>query len=171
MKRSMYAHPRLMLLVLAFAAASVTTPASAITYVGNVGSVSSNTLGTNLNIAVGAGGVAAGNTIVVGFASRGALTYNVPVVTDSKTNTYSLATNAITYGHGRSYIYFAHVKNALVNGNKITITTSSVSNRVAVASVSNRPLKTLATATRFETEEVVMVILLPFTKAFLTWAK
>jgi hypothetical protein len=142
MKRSMYAHPRLMLLVLAFAAASVTTPASAITYVGNVGSVSSNTLGTNLNIAVGAGGVAAGNTIVVGFASRGALTYNVPVVTDSKTNTYSLATNAITYGHGRSYIYFAHVKNALVNGNKITITTSSVSNRVAVASVFSGLLET-----------------------------
>jgi hypothetical protein len=56
-------------------------------------------------------------------------------VTDSAANTYSLATNAITYGHGRSYIYFAHVKNALASGNKITITTSSVSNRVAVASV------------------------------------
>ncbi|MGA2243308.1 MAG: hypothetical protein ABSH11_14885, partial [Verrucomicrobiota bacterium] len=86
-----------------------------ITYVGDVGSVSSNTVGTTLPIPVGAGGVAAGNTIVVGFASRGASTYNAPVVTDSKTNTYSLATNAITYGHGRSYIYFAHVKNALVN--------------------------------------------------------
>jgi hypothetical protein len=116
--------------------ASVTTPAAnAITYVGNVGSVSSNMLGTNLYITVGAGGVAAGNTIVVGFASRGAATYNTPVVTDSETNTYNLATNAITYQHGRSYIYYAHVKNALVNGNKITITTSSVSNRVAVASV------------------------------------
>ena len=117
--------------------ASVTTPASAnaITYVGDVGTVSSNALGTNLDIAVGAGGVAAGNTIVVGFASRGATTYNTPVVTDSETNTYNLATNAITYGHGRSYIYYAHVKNALANGNKITITTSSVSNRVAVASV------------------------------------
>jgi hypothetical protein len=117
--------------------ASVTTPVStsAITYIGDVGSVSSNVLGTNLDIAVGVGGVAAGNTIVVGFASRGATTYNTPVVTDSETNTYSLATNAVTYGHGRSYIYFAHVKNALANGNKITITTSSVSNRVAVASV------------------------------------
>ena len=115
--------------------ASVTTPANAITYVGDVGSVSSNALGTNLDIAVGAGGVAAGNTIVVGFASRGATTYNTPVVADSAANTYTLATNAITYGHGRSYIYFAHVKNALANGNKITITTSSVSNRVAVASV------------------------------------
>jgi len=101
----------------------------------DVGSVSSNALGTNLDIAVGAGGVAAGNTIVVGFASRGATTYNTPVVADSAANTYTLATNAITYGHGRSYIYFAHVKNALANGNKITITTSSVSNRVAVASV------------------------------------
>jgi hypothetical protein len=135
MKINKNTYPRLMMLVLAFAAASVTTPAGAITYIGNVGSVSSNLLGTNLNITVGAGGVAAGNTIVVGFASRGASTYNAPVVTDSAANTYNLATNAVTYGHGRSYIYYAHVNNALVNGNNITITTSSVSNRVAVASV------------------------------------
>ncbi|MGA2242279.1 MAG: metallophosphoesterase, partial [Verrucomicrobiota bacterium] len=94
---------------------AVVASGGVITYLGDVGGVSSNTLGTNLNIAVGAGGVAAGNTIVVGFASRGSSTYTAPVVTDSKTNTYSLATNAITYGHGRSYIYFAHVKNALVN--------------------------------------------------------
>jgi hypothetical protein len=110
-------------------------PAGNITYVGDVGSVSSNAAGTTLPIPVGAGGVAAGNTIVVGFASRGAATYNTPAVTDTAGNTYSLATNAITYQHGRSYIYFAHVKNALVNGNKITITTSSVASRVAVASV------------------------------------
>ena len=123
------------MLVLAFAVASVTSPASAITYVGDVGSVSSNAAGTTLQLTVGASGVAAGNTIVVGFASRGASTYNVPAVSDGAANTYILATNAITYGHGRSYIYFAHVKNALMNGNNITITTSSVSNRVAVASV------------------------------------
>jgi hypothetical protein len=124
-----------MMLVLAFAAASMTTPAIAITYIGDVGTVSSNAAGTTLPIPVGAGGVAAGNTIVVGFASRGATTYNVPVVTDTAGNTYTLATNAVTYQHGRSYIYFARVNNALANGNKITITTSSVSNRVAVASV------------------------------------
>ena len=135
MKRNIYTHPGLMMLTLAFAVGSMTTPASAITYLGDVGSVSSNAAGTTLPITVGAGGVATGNTIVVGFASRGASTYNTPTIADSATNTYSLATNAITYGHGRSYIYFAHVKNALVNGNKITITTSSVSNRVAVASV------------------------------------
>jgi hypothetical protein len=110
-------------------------PAGNITYVGDVGSVSSNAAGTTLPIPVGAGGVAAGNTIVVGFASRGASPYNVPVVTDTAGNTYTLATNAITYQHGRSYIYYAHVNNALANGNKITITTSSVASRVAVASV------------------------------------
>ena len=110
-------------------------PAGNITYVGDVGSVSSNAAGTTLPIPVGAGGVAAGNTIVVGFASRGASPYNVPVVTDTAGNTYSLATNAISYQHGRSYIYYAHVKHSLVNGNKITITTSSVASRVAVASV------------------------------------
>jgi hypothetical protein len=106
-----------------------------IAYVGDVGIVSSNTTGTTLPIPVGASGVAAGSTIIVGFASRGAATYTAPVVSDSAGNTYSLATNAITYAHGRSYIYFARIKNALGNGNKITITTSSVSNRVAVASV------------------------------------
>ena len=109
-------------------------PAGNITYMGDVGSVSSNAAGTTLPIPVGAGGVAAGYTIVVGFASRGASPYNVPVVTDTTGNTYTLATNAVTYQHGRSYIYYAHVKNSLVNGNKITITTSSVASRVAVAS-------------------------------------
>jgi hypothetical protein len=89
MKRNMYPHPRLMMLVLALAVASVTTPASAITYLGDVGTVSSNAAGTTLPIPVGAGGVAAGNTIVVGFASRGASTYNVPVVTDTAGNTYT----------------------------------------------------------------------------------
>ncbi len=109
--------------------------APSITYVGDVGSVTANAAGTTLQIPVGAAGVAAGNTIIVGFASRGASTYNTPVVTDSGGNTYNLATNAITYQHGRSYIYYAHVDSPLVNGNNITITTSSVESRVAVASV------------------------------------
>jgi hypothetical protein len=104
-------------------------------YVGDIGSVSSNSAGTTLKIPVGAGGVAAGNTIIVGFASRGASTYNTPFVTDSAGNTYNLATNAITYTHGRAYLFYAHVGTALTNDNNITITTSSVSNRVAVASV------------------------------------
>jgi phosphodiesterase/alkaline phosphatase D-like protein len=108
---------------------------AAITYLGDVGTVASNTAGTTLQIPVGAAGVAAGNTVIVGFASRGATTYNAPTVADTAGNTYKLATNAITYGHGRAYIFYAYAGTALANGNNITITTSSVSNRVAVASV------------------------------------
>ena len=106
-----------------------------VTHVGDLGSVAANAAGTSLQIPVGSAGVAAGNTIIVGFASRGASTYNTPVVTDSAGNTYNLATNAITYQHGRSYIYYAYVGTALVNGDAISITTSSVESRVAVASV------------------------------------
>ena len=110
-------------------------PAATIAYVGDVGSATNNVAGTSLQIPVGSAGVAAGNFIVVGFASRGAATYNQPVVTDSAGNTYNLAAVAVTYQHGRSYIFYAHVRTALVNGNNITITTSSVASRVAVASV------------------------------------
>ena len=106
-----------------------------ITYVGNVGTVVSNAAGTTLQLPVGSAGVAAGNTLVVGIASRGSTTYNTPTVTDSAGNTYNLATNAITYGHGRAYLFYAYAGTALTNGSIITITTSSVSNRVAVASV------------------------------------
>jgi len=114
---------------------AVTYQEPPITYVENVGSVASNSAGTTLQIPVGAGGVTTGNTIIVGFASRGASTYNAPAVSDSGSNTYYLATNAITYAHGRAYLFYAHVGTALGNGSNITITTSSVSNRVAVASV------------------------------------
>ena len=105
-----------------------------ITFVGNVGSAVDGASGATLSIPVGVQGVSAGNTVVVGFASRGAATYNQPVVTDSKGNLYDLATVAVTYQHGRSYIYFAHVDTALNNGDAITVTTSSVPSRVAVAS-------------------------------------
>jgi hypothetical protein len=106
-----------------------------ITFVGNIGSVSNNNGGTSLQIPVGASGVAVGNTIIVGFASRGATTYNQPTVSDAGGNTYYMASVAVTYSHGRSYIFYAHVDHALTNGQSITITTSSVSSRVAVASV------------------------------------
>jgi hypothetical protein len=110
-------------------------PPGAIAYIGDIGSVTANDAGTTLQIPVGSAGVAAGNTIIVGFASRGAATYNQPTVEDTAGNTYSMATVAVTYQHGRSYIFYAHVDTALVSGDTITITTSSVASRVAVASV------------------------------------
>ena len=105
-----------------------------INFIGNIGSVYDNAEGTSLQMPVTAD-VAEGNTIIVGFASRGATTYNEPVVTDAAGNTYHLASVAVTYSHGRSYIYYAFVENALSTGQNITITTSSVASRVAVASV------------------------------------
>ncbi|MGD9118650.1 MAG: hypothetical protein PVJ08_07985, partial [Dehalococcoidia bacterium] len=110
------------------------TEEPSITYLGDIGTVYEDGSGTTLEIPVGTA-VAVGDTIIVGFASRGATTYNEPVVTDSAGNTYNLATYAITYQHGRSYIFYAHVDTALTGGDSITITTSSVQSRVAVASV------------------------------------
>ena len=106
-----------------------------IAYLGDIGSAYDNNAATTLQIPVGPSGAEVGNTIIVGFASRGAATYNEPVVTDDAGNTYNLATYAVTYQHGRSYIFYAYVENALANGDNITITTSSVASRVAVASV------------------------------------
>ncbi|MBK6283474.1 MAG: hypothetical protein IPF54_13220 [Draconibacterium sp.] len=111
----------------------VEAPVGSIIYLGEIGKVSSNAAGTTLQIPVGSAGVAVGNTIIVGFASRGAATYNQPTVTDTQGNIYTMATVAVTYQHGRSYVYYAHVNKALVSGNTITITTSSVGSRVAVA--------------------------------------
>jgi hypothetical protein len=108
-------------------------PVGSIIYLGEIGKVSANAAGTTLQIPVGSAGVAAGNTIIVGFASRGATNYDQPTVTDTKGNIYTLATVAVTYQHGRSYIYYAYVNDALVNGDFITVTTSSVESRVAVA--------------------------------------
>ena len=108
--------------------------AGAISYLGDIGSASNNSSGTSLQISL-TSAVGTGNTIIVGFASRGASTYNQPTVADDAGNIYRLASVAVTYTHGRSYIYYAHVDNALTSGQHITITTSSVESRVAVASV------------------------------------
>jgi hypothetical protein len=106
-----------------------------LTYIGDVGTVFADAAGTSLQIPVGVAGVAPGNGIIVGFASRGASPYDQPVVTDSKGNTYNLATYALTYQHGRSYIFYGRATTALAGGDFISITSSSVGSRVAVASV------------------------------------
>src|SRR5690606_313250 len=104
-----------------------------ITYLGEVGSAAANAAGTSLAIPVGPAGVAAGNTVIVGFASRGDPNYAEPVVTDSRGNTYNLANYAVTYQHGRAYLFYSYIEEALAEGDQITITTSSVQSRVAVA--------------------------------------
>ena len=112
----------------------VAGPAGSIAYLGTVGSVYNNSSGTSLNIPLSSS-VAIGNTIILGFGSRGASTYNEPTVSDAAGNTYHLASVAVTYSHGRSYIYYAYIEYALASGQNITITTSSVASRVAVAAV------------------------------------
>ena len=106
-----------------------------IEFVKNIGTVAVNAEGTTLDLPVGAGGVDAGDTIIIGFASRGSSTYTDPTITDSAGNTYHQATLSITYSHGRSYIFYAYVASALESGDVITITTASVPSRIAVASV------------------------------------
>ncbi len=124
-----------LLLVLTVNGGSVTAVVPTLAYIGDIGSITANVAGTSLQIPVGVEGAASGNTILVGFASRGATTYNEPTVTNSGGNIYHLATFAVTYQHGRSYLFYAHVDHTLINGNSITITTSSVASRVAVASL------------------------------------
>ena len=105
-----------------------------ISYVGTIGSASDNNTGASLQIVVCASGVSQGNTIIIGFASRGVSGYVDPTVSDSKGNSYSQAIGSTCYTHGRSYIFYAHVTTALVSGDVITINTPTTGpSRVAVA--------------------------------------
>ena len=63
--------------------------ASRFGYIGDVGpSVYVDASGTSMAITVGSAGVAVGNTIIVGVASRGVSGYTTPTIADSKGNTY-----------------------------------------------------------------------------------
>ena len=111
--------------------------ASPIGYIGDVGpSVYVDASGTSTAITVGSAGVAVGNTIIVGVASRGVSGYTTPTVADSKGNIYTSALCALAYSHGREYLFYAPVTTALVSGDQIIVTSSpAVTNRVMVASV------------------------------------
>jgi len=106
---------------------------SAQAWVSDIGTVFNNAQGTSLQITSEVT-VSVGNTIIVGFSSRGTSGYSDPTIVDDAGNTYQLATGSTCYANGRTYIYYSYVETALNIGDHITITSSNVYNRVAVAS-------------------------------------
>ena len=111
------------------------TPASTIQFIGNIGSATSKTSGTNLAISTSAA-VAAGDDIIIAYATDP--NANVPpiTITDSAGNTYHEIGPTINYGELRTYMFAAYDVNALDSGSTITIAASaSVTARAAVVSV------------------------------------
>ena len=109
--------------------------ASTITYIGNIGSMTSKTSGTSLVINTTAA-VAAGDDIIIAYATDP--NSNIPPisVTDAAGNTYSQVGFVVNSGQLRTYMFAAYDVNALPSGSSITITASaSVAARAAVASV------------------------------------
>ncbi|MEJ2433081.1 MAG: hypothetical protein P8Y53_07915, partial [Pseudolabrys sp.] len=92
------------------------------------------TSGTSLTI-VTTDDVAAGDAIIIGYATDPSQTLEVSV-TDDAGNTYEQAAMAISYGKGRTYIFAAYNVTALPSGSEITITNNTaVTAKAAVASV------------------------------------
>ena len=103
-----------------------------LSFLGGIGSASSKTTGTSLVITTNTA-VAAGDDIVVAFATYGDPDYTISV-SDSAGNTYEEAAQSVCYTHGRTYIFAAYNANPLPAGGTITISHTSVSTRAAVAS-------------------------------------
>jgi hypothetical protein len=76
--------------------------------------------GTSSVVTVPAGGVAAGNTLVLSVVVRGNSTGAVSV-SDSKGNTYSLDVTSTRTNQGRTFLFSARVATALISGNTITV--------------------------------------------------
>src|SRR5437762_8021814 len=92
-----------------------------IAFVKNLGTqTGTSNNATTLQISVPAGGVAAGNSIILTFVSAdltGAFS-----ATDSVSNTYSVDIQGANTGKARTVILSAHNVKALVSGNTITVT-------------------------------------------------
>lgn len=95
----------------------------AIAYVGEIGTVTKDPAGTTSVITVGAAGVAAGNHIIIVGTLQG--TNVVTSVTDTAGNTYTVDKTVVTAAIAPTQVCSAHVTNALVNGNTITINHAS----------------------------------------------
>ena len=113
----------------------VVAPPGAITYLGTIGSATSKTSGNNLAIATSAA-AAAGDDIIIAYATDP--NSNVPpiTITDSAGNSYHEIGPAINSGQLRTYLFAAYDVNALPVGSTITIAASAaVTARAAVVSV------------------------------------
>ena len=111
---------------------SLTVNMAAPTSIGQANSITSN---TSLSVTVPAGGVAAGNTIIVSFAmdpNAGTVS-----VADTKSNSYSKDVDILNSKGVRTLVFSAPVTTALVAGNTITVTyPATVSKAVSIYSVS-----------------------------------
>ncbi|OHA79556.1 MAG: hypothetical protein A2747_03910 [Candidatus Yonathbacteria bacterium RIFCSPHIGHO2_01_FULL_44_41] len=102
---------------------------AAIALVQNIGAVAQKGAHTQLQITVPAGGVASGNTVIIGIASDYSSANPpplIPVCSDSKGNTY---TTDVEYNYNNSKqgsICSAPITTALVSGDTITVTHTSL---------------------------------------------
>ena len=120
----------LMALLFGMLVSVFTSPAfGAITYVKDLGTASSTTTGTTIQVLVPAGGVAAGNTVIVVFAMDD-VTGSVTCA-DQQNGSYGAAdvdqrnTNQV-----RTVVFSAYITNALSSGDWIRVTHPSVGDRV-----------------------------------------
>jgi prepilin-type N-terminal cleavage/methylation domain-containing protein len=114
----------------------------------SIGKASSTSSSTSISVAVPAGGVAAGNTIIVTF-TMSSVTGTVSV-TDTKGNTYTSNADVNYSSYERTLVFSAPVTTALVSGNTIIVTyPSAVSKAVSIYYVSGLvlPKDQSATAT------------------------
>ncbi|MBX3025899.1 VWA domain-containing protein [bacterium] len=110
---------------------SAAPAAATITHVKTIGTASSKTAGTTIAVTVPAGGVAAGNSIILTLAMDNAS--GTVSATDSANNTYS-ADATVTNADGvRTVILAAHNVAALAAGNTITVSHPSVTARALAA--------------------------------------
>ena len=100
--------------------------AATITYIGDIGTATAkSTSATTLTITPTTG-VTAGDDIILTIASDPLQTYEISV-TDTQSNVYYLAANAVSNGNVRTYIFAAFNVNALSTSDTITITHSALS--------------------------------------------
>ncbi len=93
---------------------------AAIGYVGTIGTASSATVGTTLSVAVPAGGVAAGDSIILVFTMPD---LGPPVTaTDSQGNVYTVDADAVASGSVHTVVFSARNVRALAAGDTITVT-------------------------------------------------
>jgi hypothetical protein len=121
-------HTVLIALLFAVLALTLASPLyAAITKVKDLGTNSLTSSGTTISVTVPAGGVAAGNSIIVTLAmgdSAGTVS-----CTDTAGNTYIADVDVRNTNQVRTVIFAAHNVSALSSGNTITITHPSIANR------------------------------------------
>ena len=110
----------------------VETMAGEINYMGSIGSTTSKSSGTSLEITTTAA-VEAGDAIIIGCATDPNASLTIDV-SDAAGNTYEEAALSVCYAHVRTYIFAAYNVQALPAGSTITLTLStSITAKAAVA--------------------------------------